>query len=70
MDLRMEHGRGWGRLGGSGGKKWKGESDAIIFLIDFIKIEKRISNSLQMHEIVNKFNLKKTLKYSKNKHHI
>lgn len=45
-----------GDKGGSGGKKWKGESDAIIFLIDFIKIEKRISNSLYMYEIVNKFN--------------
>lgn len=36
----------------------EGEIDAIIFLIDFIKIQKRISNSLYMYKTVNKFNLK------------
>lgn len=33
--------KGMGETRRSGGKKWKGESDAIIFLIDFIKIEKK-----------------------------
>lgn len=44
-----------GNQGGSRGKKGKEESDIITFLINFIKkIEKRINNSLCMHEIVNK----------------